>query len=330
MEHDNSYKRLFSNPEMVRDLFTGFVDEPWVADIDFDTLEQMSGHYVTDDLRDRADDIIWRVNIKGQRVYVYILLEFQSSVDKFMAVRMMTYLGLLYQDLIHRGNLTAGGKLPPVFPIVLYNGQARWRAKRAIIDLIDDLPGALRAWAPQLRYFLLEINTIDESAQFAIRNFAAALMRLEKSPDPQAMIEAMSALVEWLKAPEQTRLQRDFTVWIRRVLLPGRLPGVTMPEFGTILEAKTMLAERVTEWTHSWKAEGMRQGLEQGLQQGIERGLQQGQQQGKTQLLQGLLEARFGPLPDWALVRLKESNTAEVERWSLRTLNQSSLQEVLN
>ncbi len=115
MEHDNSYKRLFSNPEMVRDLFIGFVVEPWVADIDFDTLEHMQGHYVTDDLRDRENDIIWRVNIKGQRVYVYILPEFQSGVDKFM-----------------------------------------------------------------------------------------------------------SALVDWLKAPQQTRLQRDFTVWIRRVLLPGR------------------------------------------------------------------------------------------------------------
>jgi Putative transposase, YhgA-like len=112
MEHDNSYKRLFSNPEMVRDLFIGFVDEPWVADIDFDTLEHMQGHYVTDDLRDRENDIIWRVNVKGKRVYVYILLEFQSGVDKFMAVRMMGYLALLYQDLIHRGNLTGSGQLP--------------------------------------------------------------------------------------------------------------------------------------------------------------------------------------------------------------------------
>lgn len=201
---------------------------------------------VTDDLRDRENDIIWRVNIKGQRVYVYILLEFQSGVDKFMAVRMMGYLALLYQDLIHRGNLTASAQLPPVFPIVLYNGQVKWCAKRSITDLIEDLPGALRPWAPQS--------------------------------------------------------------------LPGRLPGVTLPEFGTILEAKTMLAERVIEWTQNWKEEG----------------IQEGMQKGQIKLLRTMLEARFGVLPDWALVRLKESSSAEIDRWCLRILNQSSLQEVLD
>jgi len=28
--HDRSYKRLFSHPELVRDLLTGFVHEEWV------------------------------------------------------------------------------------------------------------------------------------------------------------------------------------------------------------------------------------------------------------------------------------------------------------
>lgn len=39
MEHDNSYKRLFSHPEMVRGLFIGFVNEPWVAERVLDWTE---------------------------------------------------------------------------------------------------------------------------------------------------------------------------------------------------------------------------------------------------------------------------------------------------
>ena len=92
MHHDSSYKLIFANPEMMRDLLNGFVNEPWVADIDFSTLERFPNSYITDDLRRREDDIIWRVNIKGHTVYVYILLEFQASVDQFMAVRIMGYL----------------------------------------------------------------------------------------------------------------------------------------------------------------------------------------------------------------------------------------------
>ncbi len=314
MHHDSSYKLIFANPEMMRDLFVGFVNEPWVADIDFSTLERFPNSYITDDLRRREDDIIWRVNIKGHTVYVYILLEFQASVDQFMAVRIMGYLALLYQDLIQSNNLAEGGKLPPVFPMVLYNGQAKWWAKRDISDFIEKLPGGLAQYVPQLRYFLLEIGAVDESAQFALKNLAAAMMRLEKSRDPQAMLDAMSALIEWLNAPERRRLRRAFAVWIRRVLLPNRLPGVTLPEVGNLLEIKTMLAERVIEWTQQWKDEGRQEGI----------------QTGKAQLLQEQLASRFGPLPDWALIRLQQSSEAELGRWCLRIFNYSSLQEILN
>lgn len=50
------------------------------------------------------------------------MIEFQSTVDRYMAVRMLEYLGLLYQDLIRTHQLGQSGRLPPVLPIVPYNG----------------------------------------------------------------------------------------------------------------------------------------------------------------------------------------------------------------
>jgi hypothetical protein len=46
-----------------------------------------------------------------------------------MAVRMMVYVGLLYQDLIRRGEILPDKHLPPVLPIVLYNGDCKWTAE---------------------------------------------------------------------------------------------------------------------------------------------------------------------------------------------------------
>ena len=60
-DHDTSYRLLFSHPEMVRDLLLGFVPGEWVRELDFDSLEKMNGSYVTDDLRSRHADTIWRV-----------------------------------------------------------------------------------------------------------------------------------------------------------------------------------------------------------------------------------------------------------------------------
>jgi len=93
--HDHSYKHLFSHPQMVRDLLEGFVREDWLAQLDYASLEKVNGSYVSDDLRERADDLVWRVRWGERWIYVYLLLEFQSTVERYMAVRIHTYVGLL-------------------------------------------------------------------------------------------------------------------------------------------------------------------------------------------------------------------------------------------
>ncbi len=94
-DHDSGYKLLFSDPLMVRDLVRGFVEDPWLQRLDFSTLEPVKGHYVTEDMRQRADDVVWRVRADEGWVYLYLLIEFQHAVDRFMALRMLVYVGLL-------------------------------------------------------------------------------------------------------------------------------------------------------------------------------------------------------------------------------------------
>ena len=148
--HDSGYKLLFAHAAMVRDLLRGFMPGAWVRELDLGTLERASGSDVSDDLRDRADDIIWRVRWGQDWLYVYLLLEFQSSVDPWMAVRIQTYLGLLYQDLIRAEQLSVAGRLPPVLPVVLYNGANAWTAAedaRAIDRARAVGPGSLSTTA---------------------------------------------------------------------------------------------------------------------------------------------------------------------------------------
>lgn len=152
MDHDSGYRLLFSHPEMVEDLLRGFVAEPWVAHLDFSTLEKIPGSFVADRLRDRESDLIWRVRLQGEWLYVYLLLEFQSSVDRFMALRLMAYVSLLYQNLVRNGTVSTPGLLPPPVPIGLYNGERPWTAPLEVADLIVAAPAGLDAHRPQLHY----------------------------------------------------------------------------------------------------------------------------------------------------------------------------------
>ena len=165
--HDPSYKLLFSHRKMVSDLLCGFVREEWAERLDLNTLERVREVGISQNLRQRVDDVIWRLRIiedgRARWLYVYILLEFQSTVDRIMAARLLTYIGLLYEDLHRSKEIGPDDPLPPVLPIVLYNGAEPWTAKTDLADLIDpSLPPQLRHWQPQLRYLLLEERRYPE------------------------------------------------------------------------------------------------------------------------------------------------------------------------
>jgi hypothetical protein len=81
VDHDHSYKLLFSHQHMMADLMQGFITAHWVKTVDFSTLELVSSSHMSDDLRARDDDLIWRVRRADGWLYIYLLLEFQSHVD---------------------------------------------------------------------------------------------------------------------------------------------------------------------------------------------------------------------------------------------------------
>jgi len=302
-DHDHSYKQLFSNPELVRDLLRGFVKEEWVEKLDLETLERVNGTYVSDDLREREDDIVWRVQLGDSWVYVYLLIEFQSTVDRYMALRLLTYLGLLYQDLQKNGQLLPDGKLPPVLPLVLYNGQKKWNAAVSISELIQDVGGGLSKYKPDFQYLLLEENSFSLESLPA-RNLVSAVFQLEKSQYPEDIRTVVKSLIDWLKSPEQASIRRAFTVWIHRVLLPVRMPGREVPQVNDLLEVENMLAERVKEWTKEWKEEGVHDGT--------------------AQVLSRLLSSKFGPLSPEVESRLKNADQEQLLQWSERILTASS------
>jgi hypothetical protein len=146
--------------------------------------------------------VIWRVRWGQDWLYVYLLLEFQSTVDRFMAVRILSYVGLLYQDLIRSGQLTASGQLPPVLPLVLYNGVRRWQAPQEVAELVATVPGGLERYRPCLRYFLLDEGRFTEDDLAPLRNLAAAPFWLENSRTPADVQRVLRALIDWLKAPD--------------------------------------------------------------------------------------------------------------------------------
>ena len=138
-DHDRCYKYLFSHP--------GFV-------------ERVNPTFVSEEFARRESDVVWKLLFRGWPVYLYLLIEFESSVDQLMALGFLRYLAEVYGSLIAEGQEPP---LPAVFPLLLYTGDSWWSAARSTGEMIR--PEIPNAFIPQLTYYPILVNEIPKTAR---------------------------------------------------------------------------------------------------------------------------------------------------------------------
>ena len=82
-----------------------------------------------------------------------------------------------------------------------------------------------------------------------------------------------------------------------------------------------MLAETVKRWHEEATQKGREEGREEGKSQGV--------LEGETTILVRLATRRYGTLPDWAISRIQNATTDQLEHWADRILDAQKLDEFL-
>ncbi len=132
-------KQLFQDKSMVLDLLSGdFLELQWFDALDAKLLRSRPTNVVKRTLEQRHLDLVWEVQVKAggktKTGYVVILLEQQRKVDTYMSIRMMEYMAVTYQYLVHVEKVRA--PLPVIYPVVVYNGESKWTAPLRLRDLM--------------------------------------------------------------------------------------------------------------------------------------------------------------------------------------------------
>jgi hypothetical protein len=354
-DHDGLYHRFFSDPAVVAQLLREFVAGPWLDGLDLEAMERVATKFHADTGERREGDLVWRIPGRdGGDAYVMLLLEFQSTPDRWMALRMLVYAGLLWQQLVKERRLQPGGKLPPILPVVLYNGEPRWQAPLALRNLIG-LPGAspLWQWQPRIRYHVIDEGAFTAGDLERRDGLPALLFRLENSPDPSQLVGLAGDVLAWFAGHPGFGAAQKVLVELLGVAMEPLGPAVQVPD--DLLEVRNMLVTRMERWVAQQRLEldqrvneAVQQAVEQakqqaeqqakqqaeqaeqrGEQEGRQRGEQKGRQQGEATLLLRQLERRFGALPDTARDRVLAADTVTLEEWALRVLDAATLDEIL-
>jgi len=281
--HDSGYKLLFSNRTIFRQLMESFVDQPWVKELDFDRAERVDKSFVDEAYQERESDLIYRIPFGDDALYVYVLLEFQSTVDQSMALRVLNYVVNLYMDLDR--SRSAGEKLPPVFPIVLYNGDGRWTAATEIADLIEADP-SLGDFALRFRYFKLAENEFTPERLHQIGNIVSTLFLAESRFEYEKLLVELVALFD---REEDKRAVSLLVNWFRHMAIHQRIRQQDYAQlaeaYRSSQEVRAVLTTTLEEYGQKLYEKGREEGREVGREEGREEGVEEGLKKGRREIV---------------------------------------------
>ena len=286
---DEITRIAFAEANMVRCLLA-LLPAAATAGLDADRLRPLRTEHVGKGPRRRTADMAWAVaapTLEDPDAEVFLALEFQATRDRRMALRMMVYVGLLWQEAAGRG------RLPPVLPVVVYTGSRPWQA-RPLTALLAPTAEGLRAYQPVLNPVTIDAATLTEKVGEG--NPAAALLRLLQC---DAMVE-VPALAQTLFSGLRRRgwdglasrlaeaLMRRF-----RTLLagdPGERREQQLQQALRYMEDATMLERNVARWRRQAIAEGRAEGRAKGRAEGQA----EGRAAGFREVLAHVAARRFG------------------------------------
>ena len=184
--------------------FSGGGDDgpAWLAAFDPETLEQAPTERIDQTLHRHLSDMVWRVRLRDggaeDWAYLFVLIEFQSAVDRLMALRVRTYTDMLYRGLWDGRRFGASDRLPPVLPVVLYNGASPWTAAASVEELVapEARPPAPASAVPVFAgssYVTLDVGRAEggESAPEDVVSLVIGIERMSSQEDGYAtLVEA--------------------------------------------------------------------------------------------------------------------------------------------
>ena len=237
--HDGRYKLFFSHRRMMADLLRGFLREPWLHGLDPKTLEPVSASFVDhrfgpeQGVRQKQGDCLWRARIRardGAWTYCYILVEFQSTPDRHMPLRLYGYEALLLERLVREQRLAARGALPFVISLVLQSGRRPWRIPLELRELFPPPPVGAERLLPALSYLLIDRARMTAEALDQPDNIAAAFFRIEEARSPEDLMSLAPSLSRMLPRKRSRRCARPSpSFWPKPSGSPFRMLESPMP-----------------------------------------------------------------------------------------------------
>jgi len=333
--HDALFKWAFTQQEHLAGLLAAVLPQAIKAAASFRTLRVEPGSYVSRALRGRHSDILCSLEVAGQPLFLYTLLEHQRTPPPLMAYRVDLYEARIWERYVDAHPKAT--QIPPILPIVLYNGDVPWTAPtrfEALVAYDGDVRTALAPHTPHFSFvlvnlgpgqadalmdgaltalgrvvlFCLSVAGDDARLEREIGRLSAALGEVLRAHNGLAALEA---LLRYLAATH-----RRMGIDKLKGLLVGSTGKRAKEEMVAVLEELELPIERKA------RREGKREGKREGELEGSRKG--------QAKMLLALMQERFKKaVPAELAARVQAASEEELARWSLNVLSATTPEAVV-
>jgi predicted transposase/invertase (TIGR01784 family) len=232
---DRIFKKIFSIKELFLMFVQDFIKEDWVAQLTIEDLEIMPVRFLNLRDGDRESDILYKVNLKEEEIFVFIHLEHQTKVNFLMSFRVMEYMTRIWRNWINEQDELTGEEkpserkgflLPPIYPVIFYDGRNDWTAETEFAKKVKDYQ-RFEKYIPKFNYSVISLAQISYNKLNEMKDSLSLIMMVDKLKT-----------TEDFKQLSQQKIEKSYFEKIKEKLTDDRIKEV-------INEAITLLLERI-------------------------------------------------------------------------------------
>jgi len=209
--HEGLFLKIFKNPENTSYFLKKHLSEDIQRYLDLDCLYLENTSYVDEGLRQHFSDLVFSVMIKGEEfpsARVYLLFEHKSAPETLIGMQILRYMAMQWRDLYEQARIP-GKRLPPILPIVIYQGQENWKPRTSFQDLVEAPSDSFKPYIPDFVFAFFDVRGIDRDKvqDNVLLKFYTEIIKLQNDPKVK---EVPSSLVQGLLESMEQRTAQEY------------------------------------------------------------------------------------------------------------------------
>lgn len=264
--HDRFFKKSMTDLGLAREFFLEYLPAHVSKDIDFSTLRQEKEEFLDHVLRPGQIDVLYSVKFKKKDLYIWPLVEHQSTQDRFLPFRVLKYALRICE--YHLNKDKTNKELPLVLPFVYFTGREPYKEPLSLWELFPEPALAKDFLGGPLR--LIELRSIPDAtlrSQHAL-GLASLFMKHIGDDDILLFLKLIRLEIYKMSVENFTLIENAFWYILEK--------AESCDEEKVIEAFRDSVADdkrdNIMTIAESLKKKGMEIGLLQGKQEGLKEG----------------------------------------------------------